>query len=327
MIITRTPLRISLCGGGTDLPEFYLRHGGAVVSFAIDKFIYVMVNKKFDGGIRVSYSITENVDEPDQLKHDIVRNALKEFEATGIEVVSVADIPGGGSGLGSSSSFAVGLTLALTRYNELSTNRHPSTFAETAYHIERELCGHPVGKQDHYAAAYGGLRFIEFNQDDTVSVQPIRMKEVVRNVMESKMLLFWLGKTRHADGILKKQANALDNGSTDYYAQKIKAGAIYLFADLDRNCIDRIGYNLDHNWQLKKELANGITNKVIDKHYSKAIEAGAIGGKLCGAGGSGFLLFYAEHKYHLDIEKALGLRRVPFQICDEGSQVIYEDNR
>jgi D-glycero-alpha-D-manno-heptose-7-phosphate kinase len=309
------------------MPEFYRRHGGAVVSFAINKYIYVMVNKKFSGGIRVSYSITENVGEPDQLKHDIVREALKEFKTNGIEVVSVADITGQGSGLGSSSSFAVGLTLALRRYNDLSLNYHPSTFAETAYHIERNLCGHPVGKQDHYAAAYGGLNFFQFNKDETVTVQPIRMKKDVRDLMQSRMLLFWLGTTRHADRILVEQAKGLSDGSTEDAAMKIRDGAISMFVELSDKNIKFIGHYLNHNWQLKKKLALGISNKEIDNYYDKALEAGAIGGKLCGAGGSGFLLFYAEHKYHNDIEKALGLRRVSFQICDEGSQVIYEDNK
>jgi D-glycero-alpha-D-manno-heptose-7-phosphate kinase len=309
------------------MPEFYRNHGGAVVSFAINKYIYVMVNKKFSGGIRVSYSITENVGEPDQLKHDIVREALKEFKTNGIEVVSVADITGQGSGLGSSSSFAVGLTLALRRYNDLSLNYHPSTFAETAYHIERDLCGHPVGKQDHYAAAYGGLKFYQFNKDETVTVQPVRMKEDVRDLMQSRMLLFWLGTTRHANRILTEQANGLNNGSTEDIAQQLLGNAIALFEELSKGNIDLVGQYLYYNWHFKKQLALGISNKEIDNYYDMALEAGAIGGKLCGAGGSGFLLFYADNKYHNDIEKALGLRRVPFQICDEGSQVIYEDNK
>ena len=256
-----------------------------------------------------------------------MREALKEFKTSGVEVVSVADIPGGGSGLGSSSSFAVGLTLAMRRYNGLSLNYHPSTFAETAYFIERDLCGHPVGKQDHYAAAYGGLNFFRFNTDDTVTIQPIRIKETVRDLMQNNMLLFWVGKTRHSNRILVEQAKGLRDGSTDDVAQQMRGSVISLLEELSHGTVDAIGEYLEHNWYLKKKLALGISNKEIDTYYDKAIEAGASGGKLCGAGGSGFLLFYAEHKYHADIENALGLRRVPFQICDEGSQVIYEDNR
>ena len=209
MIISKTPLRISLVGGGTDMPEFYTKNGGAVVSFAIDKFIYIIVNPKFDGGTRVSYSITENVEEPEQLKHDIVRETLKKFNTRGVEVVSVSDIPGQGSGLGSSSSFAVGINLAMRKYTDASINRHPSEYAEEAYTVEREKCGHPVGKQDHYAAAYGGFRYYQFNQDGSVVVQPIMLSEYNLKMLQSNMMLFWIGKTRHSNTILKEQAKGL----------------------------------------------------------------------------------------------------------------------
>ena len=330
MIITKTPLRISLVGGGTDIPEFYQRHGGAVISMAIDKYIYVMVNKKFDGGVRVSYSITENVNECEELKHDIVRETLKMFNVfDGIEIVSVADIPGGGSGLGSSSSFAVGLNYALQRYTQRSTNYHPSVFADSSYMVERELCGHPVGKQDHYAAAYGGFRYYEFNKDDSVFVSPIRLTNGKMDELQSKLMLFWVGKTRHANKILAEQARAIkENSAVEANACAMYDCAINLHNDLINNDVSRVGQLLDKNWKLKKQLAMGITTKEIDIYYDMAMEAGAEGGKLCGAGGSGFLLFYAPVDKHKDIEQVLGLRRVPFGINNIGATIVYdEDNK
>jgi len=327
MIITKTPLRISLVGGGTDIPEFYQRHGGAVISMAIDKYIYVSVNKKFDDGVRVSYSITENVNSVEELKHDIVRETLKLFQVyDGIEIVSVADIPGGGSGLGSSSAFAVGLNYALRRYTGRSVNYHPSTFAESAYSVERELCGHPVGKQDHYAASYGGFRYYQFNKDDTVFVSPIRLTNDKRDELMSKLMLFWIGKTRHANKILAEQARAIkENSAVEANACAMYDCAINLHNDLINNDVSRVGQLLDKNWKLKKQLAMGITTKEIDIYYDMAMEAGAEGGKLCGAGGSGFLLFYAPVEKHKDIEQVLGLRRVPFGINNIGATIVYDE--
>ena len=326
MIITKTPLRISLVGGGTDLPEFYKQYGGAVVSMAIDKYIYVMLNKKFDGGVRVSYSVTENVHEPEMLKHDLVREALSQFETNGVEVVSVADIPGGGTGLGSSSSFSVGLILALNKYLGNPTNRHPSVLADSAYYLERVLCGHTVGKQDHYAAAYGGFNFFYFHNDGMVTTMPIKLSKTNFGLMQHNMILFWVGKTRQAESILKNQAVGLKN-NTDVSndAIQMKNLAVGLNDYLQKDNIDTIGTYIGMNWQLKKNLALGIAPKEISNYYDAAMEAGASGGKLCGAGGSGFLLFYAPYEYHAAIEQAVGLRRVPFKISNEGAQVIYDD--
>ena len=326
MIITKTPLRISLVGGGTDMVEFYKQFGGAVVSFAIDKYIYVMLNKKFDGGVRVSYSITENVNEPEMLKHDLVREALHQFDLNGVEVVSIADIPGGGTGLGSSSSFSVGLLLALNKYLGNPTNRHPSVLADSAYYLERALCGHTVGKQDHYAAAYGGFNFFYFHNDGMVTTMPIKLSKTNFGLMQHNMMLFWVGKTRQAESILKNQAVGLKN-NTDVSndAIQMKNLAVGLNDYLQKDNIDTIGTYIGMNWQLKKDLAFGIAPKEIRNYYDAAMEAGASGGKLCGAGGSGFLLFYAPYEYHAAIEKAVGLRLVPFKICDEGAQVIYDD--
>ena len=331
MIITKTPLRVSLVGGGTDLPEFYSQYGGAVVSFAIDKYIYVMLNKKFDGGVRVSYSVTENVNEPEMLKHDLVRVALTRFKevenkSTNVEIVSIADIPGGGTGLGSSSSFTVGLLLALNKYYGHPTNRHPADLANNAYFLERELCDHPVGKQDHFAAAYGGFNFFYFHNDGLVTTIPINLSKANLGMMQHNMMLFWVGKTRHSDTILKDQARGLRDDPLVYEdAMAMKNLAVGLNEYLQKDNIATIGTYIGLNWQLKKNQALGIAPKEIRNYYDAAMEAGASGGKLCGAGGSGFLLFYAPYEYHAAIEKAVGLRLVPFKISDEGAQVIYDD--
>ena len=306
------------------MPEFYKNNkGGAVVSFAINKYIYVFLNKKFDSGIRVSYSITENVNEPENLKHDLVREALKQYGANSVEVISNADIPGGGTGLGSSSSYSVGLLLALNRYYDKPTNRHPCVLADAAYYLERGLAGHHVGKQDHYAAAYGGLRFYEFENDDSTIVSPIHLNEKNYEYLQYNMQLFYLGKTRHAETILKDQAKNLKDGWVD--ASMLKVGAYKLFEDLSNNDISRVGEHLKENWHHKKQMAMGISSKEIETYYNRALNAGAEGGKLCGAGGAGFLLFYSPYQYHDSISKALGLREVPFKISNEGAQIIYDD--
>lgn len=323
MILTRTPLRISFVGGGTDMPEFYTKYGGAVVSMAINRYIYIMVNKKFEGGIRVSYSVTESVNEPEMLKHDIVRESLKSHGANGIEVVSVADIPAMGSGLGSSSSFAVGLTYALNKYFDWPINRHPAEMAERAYYVERELCGHPVGKQDHYAAAYGNLYYYRFNEDDTVATVPIQLDSERLKYLENRLMLFWLGSGRKADTILKDQAKRLEsNEMVKENAIKMVEIAERLHADIVGGRVEKLGEYLDRNWQLKKKLSGNISNDTIDTYYKIATDAGAKGGKICGAGGSGFLLFYVEPDKQAKVKRALGLRQVHFGMSNYGSQLV-----
>lgn len=315
-----------MVGGGTDLAEFYKQHGGAVVSFAIDKYIYIMLNKHFGGGFRVSYSETENVDNVEDIKHDIVREALKAYDVSDVEIISCADVPGVGTGLGSSSSFAVGLTLAIWTHMRQSANLHPGVFAEKAYYLEHVLCGHPVGKQDHYAAAYGGFNYFQFNRDNTVSTQPVRLGERNYEMFHHNMMLFRVGKTRQADTILTQQALRLrDDPLVIENAIAMKNLAVGLNEDLQKDYISSIGTYIGMNWQLKRDLAIGISPKEISILYDKAMEAGASGGKLCGAGGSGYLLFYAPNKYHNAIEKAVGLERTPFNISNEGAKVIYKD--
>lgn len=303
-----------MCGGGTDLPAFYQCHGGAVVSLAIDKYIYISINPHFDGGIRLSYSKTENVERPSQLKHDIVRTCLE--GQNGLEITSVSDIPGEGSGLGSSSSFTVGLLNALKHI--------PGTcnLAEMAY-LAEVRCGHGAGKQDHYAAAYGGMHLFKFNQNGSVCVEPLLDREE-RDDLQSKLMLFWTGKTRQASKILKQQAIAVGkDGPAEFAALDMRDIALELYRQLKYGNIDMVGYYLHENWELKKKLAPGISDPWIDDIYEKALEAGATGGKICGAGGGGFLLLFAQPEDQPTIEKTVGMRRIPFRIEEEGSKVIY----
>jgi len=321
MILTRTPLRISLVGGGTDLPGFYKRSFGAVISFAINKYVYVGVNKKFDDKVRVSYSRTENEKHAMDLRHDIIREALLSYGTNGIEVVTVADIPGSGTGLGSSSSLAVGLSKALHKYTNGQANRHPSVYAEHGYHIEREMCLHHVGKQDHYAAAYGGWHYFQFNADDTVSAEPIELNEDEKHELENRFVLLWTGRARNAKDILKEQEAGIETFSPTYH--RMRELAIEMRNELRAKDFSNIGAYMRDNWKLKKLLSSGISNPWIDEIYGKAIEAGAQGGKLCGAGGGGFFLFYGKLGLAQRLEKATGLKHIPFQIDTEGCRVLY----
>jgi D-glycero-alpha-D-manno-heptose-7-phosphate kinase len=310
MIITRTPLRISLVGGGTDTPAFYEKNLGAVVSFAIDKYIYISVNEKFDGKFRVSYSKTENVEERENIEHPIVRNTLQQYNIhTGLEIVSVADIPGGGTGLGSSSAFTVGLINALD-WKIANTHRIHGALAEVAFQVERQ--SNPfIGKQDAYAAAFGGFNLFRF-KGNKVGYKPIEYPDEIQDWF----LLLYTGITRPSDDLLKSQSKSLSAGGV-VIGREMAALA-------EEFTLKNIGEMLKQNWILKKEIHNGISSPQIDKWYWTALQNGAEGGKLCGAGGGGFLFFYAPPDAHERIIKATGLRRVDFRIEQEGSKVIYE---
>jgi D-glycero-alpha-D-manno-heptose-7-phosphate kinase len=325
MIITRTPLRISLVGGGTDMPAFYTQYGGAVVSMAINKYIYICVNRKFDGRMRLSYSKTENVDTPDQLKHDLARACLKQFNESGLEITSVADIPGSGTGLGSSSSYTVGLLMALSEYHK-PPHWSPSSIAEDAFLVEQS-CGKILGKQDHYAASYGGFHLFEFNQDGSVCVEPICLGDEQKKYMHDRMLLLWTGKTRQADKILRTQSlNLSHNAESIARAKEMRDSAVALGRSIHEISPVIIGDSLNRNWKMKRGLVQGISDEWIDGIYEKAIEAGAGGGKLCGAGGGGFLLFWVAPENRLHVIEATGLREVPFLMEEKGSTVIYNDH-
>lgn len=321
MIITRTPLRISLFGGGTDVYDFYRHYGGACLSFTINKYIYISVNEKFDGRTRVSYSETENVDNPCDLKHDLVRETLNFYNLRGVEITSVSDIPGGGSGLGSSSAFTVGLLAALSARMRNGTPYCRSMLAETAYTVEANLCGHPCGKQDQYAAAYGGFHYYGFNQDGTVQVQPISIQpEFTKN-----MMLFWTGLTRSANEILDNQRVRIKANKKD----SIRAGiemlnlVEYMTDQMERFDYCNFGKMLHLAWKTKKALNPMASNDDIDRLYAGALKAGAQGGKLCGAGGGGFLLLVVPEEKQQKVKDALKLRQVQFALEPEGSKVVY----
>jgi D-glycero-alpha-D-manno-heptose-7-phosphate kinase len=319
MLTTRTPLRISLVGGGTDTPSFFRQHIGAVVSFAISKCIYVSVNKKFDGKYRISYSKTENVDTIDKIQHDLVRESLKMFTIpTGLEITSVSDIPGSGTGLGSSSAFTVGLLNALGRETD------KQKLAERAFTVEAIKCRHPIGKQDCYASAYGGMNLFRFSRK-TVSVSPIELSDQWKNEFESHCLLLWTGITRDANEILERQDRSFRSGGNI----KIGTQMTYLAEDLHSELLDecpmiRIGEFLTEGWIIKKFFANGISSANIDRWIEICNMNGAYGAKLLGAGGGGFILCIAHPDTHKNIIQKTGLKKFDFKIEKEGSKVIYE---
>ena len=321
MIITKTPLRVSFTGGGTDMADYYANHGGgAVVSSAINKYIYITVNPKFDSKIRISYSKTEIVDTVDELNHEIARVALNMAGISGgIEITSIADIPAG-TGLGSSSTFTVGLLNAL--YTYAGKILSPAEMAERACQIEIDILGHPIGKQDQYAAAFGGMNHFAFNPDGTVTRTQIVLNESDKRRMSSKLMFFYTGITRNADNILSEQkANISD--------KVMIMGLMKSQADSMRDRLINDGFTEDfglmlhEGWQYKKNLATHITDPQISEYYDKALDAGAIGGKLLGAGGGGFLLFYCDEWFQPNVEEALGLRRMDFRFTKNGSKVIF----
>lgn len=326
MIITRTPLRVSLIGGGTDLPSFYTQQYGAVVSFAIDKYVYVALNPKFDGKTRVSYRITEEVENPVDLRHELVKQAMGHFGIKGgVEVVTVSDIPGEGSGLGSSSALLVGLVTAFRAFNKMPLNLHPTVFAEQAYNIERMRCGSLVGKQDHFATAYGGLRYYQFEENEDVLIRHIPMTDQQKRFLETDLMLFYTGITRKSSPILENlELNLRRDEAAANSGLQLRDMAGELFAAMMKGNFEGLGEALHEGWMLKKNMAKGVSDLTLDAIYESALRAGASGGKLLGAGGGGFFLFAGGWDHASDIERALSpLKRVYFKIDHEGSKLIY----
>ena len=315
---------MSFVGGGSDLPSFYTRHAGAVVSTTVDKYIYVTVNPKFDEAIRVSYSKTEEVDTVDEIEHNIVREALKMLNIRGgIEITSVADIPAKGTGLGSSSAFTVGLLHALHAYNRNASSA--DRLAREASQLELEVLKEPIGKQDQYASAFGGLSFIRFNSDGTVFVDPIICRRETVERLDQNLIVFFTGIHRSASKILKAQDEII---ATDLAKQdtlkKMVQFAYDLKSELENNQLHSVGEILHENWVLKKSMTDQVSTDQIDEWYNRARSAGAVGGKLLGAGGGGFLMFYAPQENHESIKKALSeLRSVPFRFEPQGSKIIF----
>lgn len=324
MIISRTPLRMSFVGGGSDLPSFYRQFGGAVVSTAIAKYVYVTVNPKFDHHTRVSYSKTEEVETVAEIQHPLVRESMKLLRIKGgIEITSIADIPSRGTGLGSSSSFTVGLLHALHAFS----GRYASAdrLAQEACKIEIERCREPIGKQDQYAAAFGGLSFIQFNPDDSVSVDPIVCRRETLQQLDENILTFYTGLSRSASEILKNQQAAVAAAKAKQnMLRKMVKLAHDLRTELQKNNLSAFGEIIHENWELKRSLASGVSSSAIDDWYARARKHGAIGGKLLGAGSGGFLMFYAPRARHDEIAKELDeLRRVDFGFEAQGSKIIF----
>lgn len=324
MIISRTPLRVSFLGGGSDLPSYYRQHGGAVLSTAIDQSVYITVSRKFDDSVRVSYSRTEEVAHASEVEHPLVRESLALLGIEGgVEITSVADIPAKGTGLGSSSSFTVGLLNALHAFR--GCHAPAARLAEESCHIEIERCSEPIGKQDQYAAAFGGFNFIRFYPDDSVEVKKVICPAAVLADLQSRLLFFYTGLTRSASTLLRQQSleMAAPGAKADAMGEMVQL-AESAYDDLCAGNIDSLGRLLRDAWEIKKQMTSGITNSLIDEAYQSAIDAGAEGGKLLGAGGGGFLLFFAPPKRHNAIRSALrGLRETPFRFAPQGSSIIF----
>jgi D-glycero-alpha-D-manno-heptose-7-phosphate kinase len=321
MIITKTPFRISFCGGGSDLPVFYKKYGGCVINAAINKYIYLSIHPYFfSDKTMLKYSKTEIVDNLNAIEHKIFNCVLNKMSVHGVEITSTADIPAG-TGLGSSSSFTVGLLHTLYCY--LGKFISKDRLADEACHIEIDLLGNPIGKQDQYAAALGGLNYIQFNQDGTVSYEPIITKSETYRRLRENMVLFYLGSTRSANTILDEQRNNVLEGKNIDPLIKLCALTREMKTALENNALDLFGKLLNESWMVKKKLAQNITNDVIEEYYKKAINAGALGGKLLGAGGTGFLLFYCEPEFQEKLKTEIHLPVTDFSFDHTGTSVVY----
>jgi D-glycero-alpha-D-manno-heptose-7-phosphate kinase len=325
MIISKTPLRMSFAGGASDFKGYYEKGHGSVVSTAIDKYIYVTVNKKFDDLIRVSYSKTETAENVDKVEHNLVREAMKLTGVTkGIDISYMSDmLPAReGTGLGASSSLSVGILNALYTYKgqRVSAER----LAKEACRIEIEILGDPIGKQDQYAAAYGGFNYIRFNSDDSVLVEPIRFTDEIKKQLNKNLLLFYTGMNSISSEVLPEQKKKIDVNVDSL--DKMVEQAEGLKKSLNSNNLENFGDILHQGWLYKQKLASRITNPVINGYYERAREAGAVGGKILGSGGGGFLLLYCKPENQDKVRQALsGLKETFFNFEAEGSKIVYTD--
>jgi len=326
MIISRTPLRISFVGGGTDIRKYYENETGGVLSTTIDKYLYVAVKQQLDFvdyKYRINWEKTEFKNEVDEIEHPIVKEALKLLEIEfPIEITTFADVPAG-TGLGSSSSFAVGLLHAL--YALKNEHITKNELAKVAAHIEIDILKRNIGKQDHYAAAFGDVNTITFNSDESVSVEPVFYNPEIRNELESRLLMFYTNIKRNASKILKHQVDEIDNRFETLTKMKNLIPSMReIFTN--SNNLNEFGRILHEGWILKKSLTNEISNNNINDYYQLAMDAGALGGKLLGAGGGGFLLFYAEQINHNKIRTALSnLIEMKFRFDKPGTRITYYD--
>lgn len=325
MIITKTPLRLSFVGGGSDIASYYREFGGAVLSTSIDKFVYLTLNRRFDHTLRVSYSRTEEVESVAEVQHPLVRAVLtKRGVRGGLEITSIADVPSRGTGLGSSSAFTVGLLHCVYAYQGIYRSRQE--LAAEACEIEIDILREPIGKQDQYGSALGGLNFIRFNSDETINVEPVFAPPGVIKSIERSMIMFYTGLTRSASTILEKQsAEMATDARKRETMHRMVALAEVMRREMIASNITAVGEILHESWLLKKSLSAGISTDFIDEIYDAALAAGATGGKLLGAGGGGFMVFFAPTERHPAVHEALrGLRHVNFRFERQGTSVIFQ---
>jgi D-glycero-alpha-D-manno-heptose-7-phosphate kinase len=320
MIITQTPLRIGLLGGGTDLPGYYREHGGRVLNCALDKYVYVIVKQRFDDDIYVNYSKKEIVSRVEDLEHELVREAMKVTGvASGVEITTLADIPSAGSGLGSSSSVTVGLLHALFAYQGRQVLAEE--LAEQACAIEIERCGKPIGKQDQYIAAFGGIRDIRFGPGERVHAEDMGLCAADRRALQQQIMLFYTGITRSANTILAEQNANIENVRSQLDILRDLAG--FSAERLRFGDVDAIGPAVRQSWEAKRKLASGVSNGQIDDAVTRALDAGASGAKLTGAGGGGFLLVICPMERQRAVRQTLAdMREMPVKLDRLGSRVV-----
>jgi len=325
MIITQTPLRISFAGGGTDFPDFYLQETGRVLSTAIDKYLFVIVKERFDNKIYVNYSQKEIVDNIDDLHHELVRESMRKTGVLdGVEITTLADIPSEGSGLGSSSSLTVGLLNALYAYQgeQVPAER----LAREACEIEIDILGKPIGVQDQYIAAYGGLRLFTFDKDGSVTPDRVEMTDTIRRRFGNNLMLFFTNRTRRSAAILEEQKASIEDKNA--VLRQMRDQALEAKVLLEGGQIEDMGVLLDQGWQHKKSLASRISDNELDTMYKLARDAGALGGKISGAGGGGFLLLYCPPDRQDAVAEVLSdYREMPFALERDGSKVIFNVRR
>lgn len=326
MILSRAPYRISLGGGGTDLPSYYSKYGGFILSAAVNKYLYIYVNRPAaDDLIRLKYSRSEEVRVPEEIRHDLVRPALKELGlGASLEIASMADIPAG-TGLGSSGTYLVAL---LTALHELKREKIPTqALAEQACHIEIELAGHAAGKHDHYLAAFGGITCLDIDEGGRVKVYPLNVSVTTVEEFRSNVLLFYTGMTRSSADILEAQRRDTQNGKSEVVdsLHRTKELGYRIKETLEQGDLERFGLLLDEHWQNKKRRSKQISDRSLDAHYDLAKGAGALGGKVMGAGGGGFFMLYCPNHCKAKVRKALAdteLREMPYDFDFEGAKVL-----
>lgn len=321
MIITKTPFRVSFCGGGSDMEDFYREYGGCVLSTTINRYVYLMIHPYFDENkTALKYSQNEIVQDINDIKHSIFHCVLNEQHVRGVEITSTADVPSG-TGLGSSSSFTVGLlhTLACYKGKYIAKGK----LAEEACKVEIEKLGAPIGKQDQYAAAFGGLNFISFHKDDTVSVEPVITKGCTIKELQRNLVMFYTGLIHDANEILAEQKKNITKADKTNNLRCMCRLARDMKKSLEENDIKDFGAILNESWRKKRELAGNISTPKIDELYECAMRYGATGGKLLGAGGGGFLLFYCPREKQELLREKLRLKSFPLQFEHDGSSVVY----